>query len=169
MMRAYFLVPDTSTAKTIIDELLLKHVEWRHLHVIANKDVSLEELPEAELAQKSDLLPSLRRGALTGSGLGLFMGLVAMAVPPAGLTIAGGAVLAMAAGGAGFGALMATMIGVDVPNSRLKRFEEAIQEGKLLLMVDIPRDRVEEIQQVIHAHYPAADIQGTDPTIPVFP
>ncbi len=28
------------------------------------------------------------------------------------------------------------MIGVDVPNTRLKRFEGAIEKGELLMMVD---------------------------------
>ena len=63
--------------------------------------------------------------------------------------------------GAGFGAWTATMIGVDVPNTRLKRFEEVIEKGELLMMVDVAKDRVEEIEEVIYhmtgyAGYPAA-------------
>jgi hypothetical protein len=38
------------------------------------------------------------------------------------------------------------MIGVDVPNTRLKRFEGAIEKGELLMMVDVGKDRVEEIE-----------------------
>ena len=61
------------------------------------------------------------------------------------------------------------MIGVDVPNTRLKRFEEVIGKGELLMMVDVAKDRVEEIEEVIKLHHAEADIQGTDPTIPAFP
>jgi len=99
----------------------------------------------------------------------MLAGLVAMAFPPSGLTIAGGVVVLMTVASAGFGAWTATMIGVDVPNTRLKRFEEAIEKGELLMMVDVRKDRVEEIEQVIKSHHPEADIEGTDPTIPAFP
>ena len=71
--------------------------------------------------------------------------------------------------GAGFGAWTATMIGVDVPNTRLKRFEQAIEKGRLLMMVDVAKDRVEEIEGAIKLRHTEAEIQGTDPTIPAFP
>jgi hypothetical protein len=169
MRRLYFLLPDVKSAKSIVDELLLKRVEWRHIHVIAGPGIPLEDLPEAHLAQTSDLLPALARGTAAGGVTGILAGLVAMAFPPAGLTIAGGAVVALTLAGAGFGAWMATMVGVDLPNTRLRKFEDAIASGELLMMVDVPRDRVEEIEAVVKSHHPEADVQGTDPTIPAFP
>lgn len=169
MRRIYFLLPSAQCAKMIIGELLLKRIEWRHIHVIANHNVALEDLPEATLAQRTDLLPALARGTATGCATGMLTGLVALVFPPAGLTIAGGAVVAITLAGAGFGAWAATMIGVDVPNTRLKRFEEAIERGQLLMMIDVPRDRVEEIEEMVKLHHAEAGIQGTDPTIPAFP
>jgi len=169
MRRLYFLLPGTTSAKGIVDELLLKHVEWRHIHVIAGPDVPLEDLPEAHLAQSSDLLPALARGTAAGGITGMLAGLVALAFPPAGLTIAGGAVIAITLFGAGFGAWMATMVGVDLPNSRLKKFEDAIAKGELLMMVDVPRERVTEIEELVRSHHPEAEIGGADPTIPAFP
>ena len=169
MRRIYFLLPDVQSAKGIIDELLLKRVEWRHIHVLARPDIPLEDLPEATLVQRSDLLPALARGVAAGGVTGMLAGLVAMAFPPAGLTIAGGAVVLMTLASAGFGAWMATMIGVDVPNTRLKQYEEAVGKGALLMMVDIGKDRVEEIEQLIKSRHPEAEVEGTDPTIPAFP
>jgi hypothetical protein len=169
MRRLYFLLPDVKSAKSIVDELLLKRVEWRHIHVIAGPGIPLEDLPEAHLAQTSDLLPALARGTAAGGVTGILAGLVAMAFPPAGLTIAGGAVVALTLAGAGFGAWMATMVGVDLPNTRIRKFEEAIASGELLMMVDVPRTRVEEIEAIVKSHHPEADVQGTDPTIPAFP
>jgi hypothetical protein len=169
MRRIYFLLPNVQSARAIIDELLLKRIEWRHMHVLARPDVKLEDLPEATLAQRSDLLPALARGTAAGGVTGMLAGLVAMAFPPAGLTIAGGVVVLMTLASAGFGAWTATMIGVDVPNTRLRRFEAAIETGELLMMVDVPKDRVEEIEIVVKGHHPEANIEGTDPTIPAFP
>lgn len=169
MRRIYFLLPNVHSAHTITNELLLLRVEWRHIHVIANHTVPLKDLPEATLAQRSDLLPALARGVAMGGLTGTLAGLAALAFPPAGLTIAGGAVVAITLCGAGFGAWAATTIGVDVPNTRLNRFEQAIEKGELLMMVDVVKDRVEEIEEVIKLHHAEADIQGTDPMIPAFP
>ncbi len=167
--RIYFLIPDVKTARTIVDELLLARIEWRHIHVLARQGIELEDLPEATLAQKSDLLPALARGAAAGGVSGMLAGLVAMAFPPAGLTIAGGAVVAMTLAGAGFGSWMSTMIGVDVPNTRIKQFQHAVEHGQLLMMVDVPAPRVEEIESLVKRHHQEADVEGTDPTIPAFP
>jgi hypothetical protein len=37
------------------------------------------------------------------------------------------------------------MIGIAAPDNRLRRFEEAISQGQLLLMVNVTRSRVAEI------------------------
>ncbi|WP_179404941.1 DUF1269 domain-containing protein [Burkholderia guangdongensis] len=169
MRRIYVLLPDVKSATHIVDELLLRRIEWRHVHVLAAPGVPLEDLPEATLTQRSDLLPALARGTAAGGVTGMLAGLVAMAFPPVGLTIAGGAVVLMTLASAGIGAWTATMIGVDVPNTRLKRFEEAVAKGELLMMVDVKTDRVEEIEEVIKQHHPEADVEGHDPTIPAFP
>ncbi len=169
MRRLYFLLPSTQSARMIVDELLVKRVDWRHIHVIAHHTVRLDDLPEASLIQSSDLLHALARGTAAGCATGMLTGLVALAFPPAGLTIAGGVVVALTLAGGGFGAWAATMIGVDVPNTRLKRFEQAIERGELLMMIDVPQKRVEEIEEMIKLHHAEADIQGTEPTIPAFP
>ncbi|KND56981.1 putative transmembrane protein [Candidatus Paraburkholderia schumanniana] len=169
MRRIYFLLPNVPSAKGIIDELLLKRIEWRHIHVLARPHEPLEDLPQATLTQRSDLLPALARGTAAGGVTGALAGLVAMAFPPAGLTITGGVVVCMTLASMGFGAWTATMIGVGIPNTRLRRFEHAIENGELLMMVDMPKDRVEEIEALVKSHHPEADVEGADPTIPAFP
>ncbi|AHI75104.1 hypothetical protein [Burkholderia thailandensis] len=169
MRRIYVMLPDTQTARSIVDELLLKRIGWRHIHVLASDKVPLEDLPEASIAQSSDLRQALARGAAAGGITGALAGLAAIASPTAGLTIAGGAVVALTLAGAGFGAWMGSMIGVSVPSSRLERFKSAIERGEILMMVDMPRDRVEEIDNLIKGHHPHASVEGVDPTIPGFP
>jgi hypothetical protein len=165
----YFLVPDASMAQAIVDDLLRARITWQHIHVLANHNVTLEKLPEASLFQRSDVIHALERGVALGGATGAFLGLVALVFPPVGLTIAGGAVVAMTLAGAGFGAWTATMIGVDIPNSRLIRFQEAIREGQLLLMADVPVAREQEIEQLVAQHFPQVDMRGAEPTTPIFP
>lgn len=169
MRRLYFLVPDIDCAKKILDELLLARVEERRIHVIAKEGTPMENLPEARLAQRSDLIPALQRGTVVGGITGLVAGVVAVTFPPAELVLGGAAVLGIGLAGAGFGALMSTMIGVDVPNTRLKKFRDAIDKGELLMMVDIPKHRINEINDLIKKHHPEAKIGGTEPRIPAFP
>jgi hypothetical protein len=71
--------------------------------------------------------------------------------------------------GTGFGAWAASMIGVGMPSSRLAQFESAIAGGELLMMIDVPRDRVEEIERIVTRHHPEANLEGLEPNIPEFP
>ncbi|CAN0620709.1 conserved protein of unknown function [Burkholderia multivorans] len=169
MRRIYVLLPSVEVAKAVVDELLVKRIEWRHIHVVANDKVPLQDLPQASIKQSSDLLLALARGGTAGGVTGMLAGLAALAFPPVGLTIAGGAVLVFAAAGASFGAWVGAMIGISVPSPRLKHFKDAVERGELLMLVDVPKDRVDEIGDLIKLHHPQSHIEGTDPTIPAFP
>ena len=92
MRRLYFLVPDTQIGRKVVDELLLAHVEWKHIHVVAKRGTPLEDLPEASFLQKSDLIPAMLRAVPIGGATGVLCGLVALVLEPA-LVVAGGAVL----------------------------------------------------------------------------
>jgi len=167
MRRLYFLLPNLDLTHTVVDELLLARIEERHIHVIAKEDTPLKDLPEASLIQKSDFVPAVERGVALGGATGVAAGLVAVALP--GVVIAGGALLAMGLAGAGMGAWLGGMIGMDVGNSHIKQFESAIQDGQILVLVDVPKDRVDAIQSSVKKHHSEADFEGTDPTIPAFP
>ncbi|RPJ46336.1 MAG: DUF1269 domain-containing protein [Betaproteobacteria bacterium] len=169
MKRLYFLAPDVASAKAIVDELLLARVEERHMHVLAKRGTPLEALPEASVLQKSDFLPATQRGLAMGGVAGTLAGLVAISLPAANLVIAGGVILASTLAGAGVGAWLGGMVGMNVGNTRLKRFERAIAKGELLMMIDVPVARVEEITQLIKRHHPEAEVKGVEPTIPAFP
>lgn len=169
LRRIYFLVPTVAEARAIVDELLLARIEERHLHVVAREGTALEDLPEAKVAQSSDLVPALQRGVAAGGLAGLLAGALAVTFPPAGLVLGGGALLGLTAFGAGFGAWMSSMVGVGLPNSRIEEYQQAIEGGQLLLMVDVHRDRVEEVEGLVTRHHPQAELEGVDPNVPIFP
>jgi len=162
-------MPDITVTHNLVNELLLSHVEERHIHVIAKEGTPMEELPEASLLQKSDFIPAVERGLTLGAATGVMVGLVAMTFPPVGLAIGGGALFAIGAAGAGVGGWLASMVGVSVPSTRLKKFEDAIKDGEFLVLVDVKRDRVNEIEELVKKHHPEADIERIEPKMPVFP
>lgn len=168
MRRIYFLVPNLATTKKIVDELLLARIEEKHIHIIAKEGVQLEKLPEANLLQKSDFIPAVEQGVAVGGATGLLAGLVAIALP-ASAVIAGGVLLATTLTGAGLGAWIGGMVGMNVDNRQIKEFESAIESGELLVLADVPTSRVDEIETSVKKHLPSVEIEGTEPQIPAFP
>lgn len=136
---------------------------------MAREGTPLEELPEAGTLQTSDLIPAAQKGLTLGGITGALAGLVAVTVPPAGLVLGGGAVLAMTAAGAGAGAWISSMLGAGFSSSRLEKFQEAIEAGEILMLVDVPNRRIDEIKQLIRNDYAEADIGGVEPRQPNFP
>lgn len=167
MKRLYFLLPDLTITQKVVDELLLARIEERHIHVLAKEGTPLKDLPEASLVQKSDFVPAMERGIALGGATGIVAGLAALAMP--GFVIAGGALLAMGLTGAGMGAWLGGMIGMDVENTHIKQFHESIESGQILVLVDVAKSRTEEIERSVKQHHPDADFKGTEPTIPAFP
>ena len=167
--RLYFLLPDTSRARLILNELLLARVEERHIHILANDSTPMDGLPSANLLQRSDFLHGVEMGLALGGATGILAGLLTMLFPPSGMDIGGGTVLGLALAGAGIGAWASGMIGTDVPNSQLEKFMPEIERGQVLLMVDVGLDEVARISDMIHSHHPEASDHGIEPTLPAFP
>ena len=90
-------------------------------------------------------------------------------MPPGGATLQLVTVLITAVVGAGLGAWVSTMVGLQVPNSRLKGFDPELQDGKILLMLDIPAGRYEEVKSIIARTHPEAMDRGQEATVPAFP
>lgn len=169
MKRIYFLVPDIATTGKIVDDLLLARVEEKHIHVLAKRGTPLEDLPEATLMQKTDFVPAVEQGLAIGGSSGLLAGLVAITLPASAPVVAGGVLLATTLAGAGIGAWVSGMVGMSVGNRRVKEFEDAIEAGELLVMADVPAERVDEIEDCVKSHLPKVEIEGTEPKVPAFP
>jgi hypothetical protein len=167
--RLYFLLPNINLTRQVFNELLLARIEERHIHFLAREGASLGDLPEAGMLQKSDEIHGLWLGLTVGGGTGAAAGVVVLLFPPAGFVMSLGVVLVTSLIGAIMGMWASGMIASDVPNTHLEQFAKEIELGKILLMVDVPKHRIEEITDMIREHYPHADVRGRDPMIPVFP
>ena len=76
--RLYFLLPSVQSAKVVHNELLLAKIDERHQHVIARDDIDLEDLPEADLRQKSDIVHGLQLGVVIGGLTGMILASIAL-------------------------------------------------------------------------------------------
>jgi hypothetical protein len=61
------------------------------------------------------------------------------------------------------------MVGLDAGNSRLRKYEQAIESGHLLVLVDVSMERVQQIEDRIRQHVPEAELEGTEARVPAFP
>ncbi len=167
--RLYFLLPDLDSAQRAMNDLLLARVEEKHIHFLAKDGTDLADLHPANLLQSSDIVHGAESGLIIGGAAGLAAGLVAAFYPLVGDGPQWGLMLVTFLIGAPFGAWVASMIGSSVPNSRLKPFQKAIDEGQILLMADIPKDRLEEVEGMLRNRHPEGHDEGVEPTIPAFP
>ena len=167
--RLYFIMPDLPSARKMMDDLLLARIEERHIHFLARRGTSMEGLHEANHLQKTDLVQGAQVGLALGALLGFILGAIVVTTMQVDnrwqiVTVLGSGML-----GALFGAWVASMVGSAVPNSRLKQFESAIEEGRILVMADVPQHRVAEVREALHDRHPEAEDRGIDPHIPAFP
>jgi len=167
--RLYFILPDVVSAKQVVDDLLLARVEARHIHILAPRHAEIGDLPEATVFQKTDLVHGGQVGALIGGLLGAAGGALLVTFPPGTMQLQLVTVLISAFLGAVFGLWVASLAGSKVPNSRLQQFRSRIDQGNLLLMVDVPFSQQARIVEIVVRHHPEAVPGGSEPTIPAFP
>jgi hypothetical protein len=167
--RLYFLLPDIASARATMTELLLARIEIGHVHLLARRDMLPDDLPAANVLQKTDVIHGARVGVLLGGIAGACAGGLFVMFPPAGAALPLGTILFTALFGAVFGAWASSLAGASLPNSQLRRFHAEIDRGQVLMMVDVPMRRVEEIADLVARRRPEARSGGFEPTIPAFP
>ena len=169
--RLYFILPDVATAQKVEQDLLLARVEEGRMHFLGKRGTDLQDLPEAGTSQKTDLkhgaFTGLFAGAITGIVIGvclyLYPQITGFELKPVIILVCA---LLFAAVGAWIGGLL---IGASTPNIHLEEYQASMNEGHVLLMLDVPVTRVEEVREIIKAHYPEAEDHGIEPTMPAFP
>ena len=167
--RLYFVLPDVESARTMLNDMLLARIECRHIHFLGKRGTLPADLPEASVLQKTDIVHGAQLGVAIGAIVGAAAGGLLVLYPPTGVTLKLFTVLAIALGGALFGAWASSMVASSVPNSRLSAFAGEIESGKVLMMVDVPMRRVSEICNLVASRHPEAVSRGFEPTIPAFP
>ena len=168
-LRMYVTLPDVQSARRLANDLLLARVEDRHMHFLARRGTDLGELHEASYIHKTDTIHAAFVGLVLGGALGTLLGAILVNYPPGGLAVNLVAVLIAAVVGAGLGMWISSMVGLQVPNSHLKQFDADLRDGKILLMLDVPATRYEDVRSIIARTHPEAIDRGSEPTVPAFP
>ncbi len=167
--RLYVICPDLQAAQQTMNDLLLARIDERHIHVLATRGASMEGLHEANVLQKTDLVHGAELGVVMGGAAGVILGVVLVLMPPSSFQLQLVTILITALGGALFGTWASSLVAAGVPNTKLLAFAKDIEEGKYLMMVDVPFRRVEEIQALLRKRHPEDKDGGVEPSMPAFP
>jgi hypothetical protein len=169
LRRIYYMLPNVSSARAMLDELLLARIEERHMHFLAREGSLPPDMPDANFLQKTDIVHGAQVGTVVGGGCGLVAGSLLVMFPPEGLAVQTAAILVAGLGGALFGAWASGLNAAAAPNSRLAMFAERIERGQVLLILDLALWRVQEIEDLMARRHPDYGFGGQEPSVPAFP
>ncbi len=155
--RLYFLFPDAAHASTTANELETQGIPTHCLHAVQKTTHPDPELPEASEHQHQD-----------------FAGRVERIVWDANLAIFALATLLLVAllwqGAYGWASIPLLIMALSffggerftrLPDVHMREFREALQHGEVLLMVDVPRQQVAEVEHQVTRRHPEAFTGGT--------
>lgn len=169
MKRLCFVCSDVEMTRRVVAALRHGGVDGSSLMVVARRDVRLDELPPAGI-DKTDAVPGLARGLAAGGILGSLGGLATLTFEELGFALGGAAIPMFGLLGVAVGGLAGLLAGASVPSSRLKRFQEAIEnDGKILVMLDVERERGEELEKLVKHEVPDIEFAGFEPYAPIVP
>jgi len=167
--RIYWLMPDLASARQAMDDLVWARVDVARIHFVGPEGMDMAGLHAANVWQTSDLVHAAKTGWVVGSACGLVLGFAtALLFPIVGDDPEWEVAVLMALLGGVVGAWSASMIGISIPSPRLQRFEGAIAQGRILLMVDLPPSRVRDIEALLRSAHPDARFEGEEPRVPAF-
>jgi hypothetical protein len=132
--RRIYATPNLAAAQAALAAARDTGIERDALSLIARSDIEMEAVSDDLREAHTDTIPAALRGAAGGGAVGLVAGLIAVAVPPLGITLAGAGL--MAGIGALVGSWSSALVGASVPDPVRRRFEEVIEAGQILLVVD---------------------------------
>jgi len=168
--RLYYLLPNLESARRSLDDMLLNRIEQRHIHFMTDGSPIPHDMPEANFLHKTDIVHGAGNGMIAGALLGMLIGaIVVFYFDISAKSSEAAVVLLTSFGGLFFGGWAASMVAAAIPNTRLKEFYPEIEKGKILMIVDVPARRVEDIEKMMEQRHPEMRFSGEEPHIPVFP
>ena len=160
--RLYFLFPKVEHARRVVEELKQAGIDKAHVHAMARADIDISSLPVATPQQKNDKVWFVERlfwnGNLAVFGLALIGLLISLYW---GFSVWSGLAIVV---------LLVTFIAgerfaVKVPHAHLNEVKGALAHGEILLMVDIPKQRITEVNDLVYRRHPEGGFGGVGWTI----
>ncbi|VAW67761.1 hypothetical protein MNBD_GAMMA10-901 [hydrothermal vent metagenome] len=154
--RLNFLLPNTTLAQNVVNELTSLGINNKDIHSCASQSLPIGLLNPVTANQRMDKALTLEN-TLWKANLVLFFIFLAvciLALVTQQLLIALACITVMlisfAAG---------NFFTKHIPHTHLNEFKHALSHNEILIMADMPDERIAEVEDKIHRHHPAA-IEG---------
>jgi len=166
MKRHYFIGDDLNVVAMVEKDLLANGVAAEQIHVLSLNDADAEtrQLHDVQSLMKKDVIHSAEIGALLG------LAASALAIVVAHLTGVAAKIgwvpfVFLAIVLLGFFTWEGGLIGIQMPNSRFRRFEKALRAGEHVLFVDVDDSQDSRVQHIM-GHHPQMRPAGTGSSSP---
>ncbi|MFC5741762.1 hypothetical protein [Dyella tabacisoli] len=138
--RCVFSTPDMTSARAAMEAAKQAGIDDNDISLIAREDIELKQIPDHLMPGRNDFYPAAVRGVACGGGSGLLLGLIALSVPPLGVTLAGAGAMVLA--GATVGCWTGALVGSEVPDVISRKFKSEIAMGRILVVVDGNKEKL---------------------------
>jgi hypothetical protein len=162
----YFLSSTLSCTQDVSDDLHRAGISDFYLHVISRDESGLQK----QHIHSSNYLETLDvvRDGFIGAALGMAVGLIGIALlmyfKPFGADVQVPTfVYAILVGAATlFGAWEGGLTGIATESKKLRRFHEALEAGKYLILVYVRRHQEEAVRKMMRERHPDAELAAVD-------
>jgi len=155
--RLYFLVPGRVHALSIIEDLSRQGINPKRIHTLADKRTRTDGLPQASSGQKNDTGDRLERLLWNGNLISFALAFGCLIFLLITQHMNWWLLLPTSVMAVNF---IAGLKFSNLPSTHLGEFRDALAHGEILLLVDVPEDRVNDIERNVHHHHPEAAIGG---------
>ena len=166
MKRHYFIGDDLNVVAVVERELLTNGIAAEQIHVLSLNDADAEqrELHDVQSLMKRDVIHSAEIGALIGLAAS-FAALLGAHFSGLATKVGWLPFLFLAIVLFGFFTWEGGLIGIQLPNSRFRRFEKALRAGAHVFFVDVDSTEEDALRRVLAAH-PQLRPAGTGTALP---
>lgn len=163
MKRLYYLTDSLESADLISRDLYEAGIKDDDLHILCCDEDALRQhhLHAATILQRTDIIRSVERGLIVGGMMSLcFM------LPLAYMeSFTFNAWLGISAFCIVVSLISGVIGGLAQENYKIYRFHDAVEQGRLLLMVDTPSEQEGFVRRIMSSQHPEAMLQGVTSTL----
>ncbi len=154
--RLFFLFPNTKDTKEAVHNLIKEDVNIKQIHALAKPGVNLDGLPAPAPNQRRDMHTKIEN-TLWNLNLGTFFTaliILILSFISANYYLCAASLVVMTA------TYWTGYYYLTKPTIHLSGFHAAFEHNEILLMIDVPKNQVGKIEQILHNKSPSALEEG---------
>jgi hypothetical protein len=168
MKRLRYLLGDVEATRQVVGALHQAGFDEPNIMVVARDDIALGDLPRANI-DRTDAMPGLARGLAAGAVIGAIAGFVALEFNAFGSEPAPGIIVIFAFLGALISGFATLIGGASLPNTRLQPLQDAIERGRIVLMVDVDGAGERQIKELFQTEIEEGKLMTIGPGKGILP